>query len=239
MSLTGRVYRILFFLFAFYGEFYRLIREKEYEMTKANAKFDTKYMVKLALMVGIVLLMSMTPLGYVKTPALSVTLLTVPVAVGAILLGPLGGIVCGAAFGFSSLFKAITEGGFAGMLFSINPFATFILCVIARILDGWMTGLIFKGLHRGKTSKISYYAASLACPLLNTVFFMGFLVIFFYNTEFIQGFVTTLGETFPIAMNPITFIIAFVGIQGLIEAVICFLVASAVSRTLYRVLMHE
>lgn len=63
---------------------------------------NTRYMVELALMVAIILLMSFTPLGYVRTPGLSITLLTIPVAVGAIILGPKGGVVCGAAFGLTS-----------------------------------------------------------------------------------------------------------------------------------------
>ena len=53
--------------------------------------FDTKFMVELALMIAIIIIMSLTPLGYIRTPGLSITLLTVPVAVGAVLLGPTGG----------------------------------------------------------------------------------------------------------------------------------------------------
>ena len=56
--------------------------------TRTSAtKFNTKYMVELALMVAVILVMSLTPLGYIRTPGLSITLLTVPVAVGAIILG--------------------------------------------------------------------------------------------------------------------------------------------------------
>ena len=51
--------------------------------------------------------------------------------------------------------------------------------------------------------------------------------MFFYNTEYVQGIADTLG-----ASNPVIFAAAFVGAQGLIEAVVCFLIASAVSRTL-------
>ena len=50
--------------------------------TRTSAtKFNTKYMVELALMVAVILVMSLTPLGYIRTPGLSITLLTVPVAV--------------------------------------------------------------------------------------------------------------------------------------------------------------
>ena len=43
-------------------------------------------MVKLALMVAIIFVMAFSPLGYLRTPGLTITFLTVPVAVGAIIL---------------------------------------------------------------------------------------------------------------------------------------------------------
>ncbi len=205
-------------------------------MHTANKKFDTRYMVELAMMIAIILLMSFTPLGYIRTPGLSVTLLTIPVAVGAIILGPKGGAVCGLAFGATSFYMALTgSSAFAAMLLSISPVGTFITCIVARVLEGWLTGLIFAALYKkASTKKISYYIASLACPLLNTLFFMGFLCIFFYNTEYIQGIASGLGVG-----NPILFVTAFVGIQGLIEAGICFVIGSIVSRALFSALKRS
>ena len=205
-------------------------------MHTANKKFDTRYMVELAMMIAIILLMSFTPLGYIRTPGLSVTLLTIPVAVGAIILGPKGGAVCGLAFGATSFYMALTgSSAFAAMLLSISPVGTFITCIVARVLEGWLTGLIFAALYKkASTKKISYYIASLACPLLNTLFFMGFLCIFFYNTEYIQGIASGLGIG-----NPILFVAAFVGIQGLIEAGICFVIGSIVSRALFSALKRS
>ena len=205
-------------------------------MHTANKKFDTRYMVELAMMIAIILLMSFTPLGYIRTPGLSVTLLTIPVAVGAIILGPKGGAVCGLAFGATSFYMALTgSSAFAAMLLSISPVGTFITCIVARGLEGWLTGLIFAALYKkASTKKISYYIASLACPLLNTLFFMGFLCIFFYNTEYIQGIASGLGVG-----NPILFVAAFVGIQGLIEAGICFVIGSIVSRALFSALKRS
>ena len=193
-------------------------------------------MVELAMMIAIILLMSFTPLGYIRTPGLSVTLLTIPVAVGAIILGPKGGAVCGLAFGATSFYMALTgSSAFAAMLLSISPVGTFITCIVARVLEGWLTGLIFAALYKkASAKKFSYYIASLACPLLNTLFFMGFLCIFFYNTEYIQGIASGLG-----AGNPILFVAAFVGIQGLIEAGICFVIGSIVSRALFSALKRS
>lgn len=70
-----------------------------------NSKGNTKFLVELALMVAIIIVMALTPLGYIKTPGLSVTLLTIPVTVGAVMLGPAGGAVCGAAFGLTSFYQ--------------------------------------------------------------------------------------------------------------------------------------
>ena len=202
-------------------------------MNKGNRTFNTRYMVELALMIAIVIIMSFTPLGYIRTPGLSITLLTIPVAVGAVLLGPKGGAACGLAFGATSFYTALTGGSaFSAMLLSISPVGTFITCIVPRVLEGWLSGLLFAVLYKNlKTRKISYYAACLACPLLNTIFFMGFLCIFFYNTEYIQGIAAGLGVS-----NPIFFVAAFVGVQGLIEAGICFVLGSIVARTLFAAL---
>ena len=48
--------------------------------TAATKRSSTLYMVELAMMIAIILLMSFTPLGYLRTPGLSITLLTIPVA---------------------------------------------------------------------------------------------------------------------------------------------------------------
>ena len=179
----------------------------------AKKTFTTKYMVELAAMIAIIIIMAFTPLGYIKLPGLTITFLTIPVAVGAILLGSV----------------------FTFALFNLNPVFTIILTVVPRMLEGLLTGLIFKALHNIKSvQKISYYIASLACPLLNTLLFMSTLVALFYRTDFIQTYVTKFGVG-----NPFTFVVAFVGTQGAIEAVVCFIVASILSRSLYAILMKN
>lgn len=191
-----------------------------------NKKNRTRYMTELALMSAIIFMMAFTPLGYFRTPGLSITFLTVPVAVGAIILGPEGGAVCGLVFGITSLIQCFMGGSFGSMLLSINPLGTAFTCIVPRVLEGLLCGLVFRWIKRVSKNS-AYFAASLACPLLNTVFFMSAIVLIFYHTEYIQGLVQTLGVT-----NPLMFVVAFVGVQGMIEAVVCFLIASAVSRAL-------
>lgn len=193
---------------------------------KKRIRGNTHYMAELALMIAIIFIMAFTPLGYLRTPGLSITFLTVPVAVGAMILGPKGGAACGLAFGITSLMQCFGMSAMGAMLLSINPFGTVVTCIVPRILEGLLCGLIFQGL-RGKKKNLAYFVGGFSCPILNTVLYMSSLVLFFYQTEYIQGFVETLGVT-----NPLTFVIAFVGVQGAVEAAVCTVVGAAVTRAL-------
>lgn len=196
---------------------------------ETTTNFRTVKLVQLGLFTALIFLMAFTPIGYIKTPALSITLLVVPVSVGAIVLGPGSGAILGAVFGATSFIQCFGMDPFGTTLFGINPVATFIMCFIPRILMGWLTGLIFLGVKKGdKTKNISYAVGSLAGPLLNTVLFMITFVLFFYNTSFVQeSFVVPMGSP-----NVIAFLVAFVGINGLIEAGACFILGTAISKTI-------
>ena len=52
--------------------------------------------------------------------------------------------------------------------------------------------------------------------------FMGTLVIFFYTSDYLQGFAAMMGTT-----NVFAFIIAFVGLQGLLEIILAAIVVGA------------
>lgn len=51
------------------------------------------------------------------------------------------------------------------------------------------------------------------------------LVACFYSTEYIQGLAQSMG-----AANPFTFVALFVGVQGIVEAVVGFLACTAISK---------
>ena len=210
------------------------ITRKE-EETMTQKKFSTKYLVEMALLVAIILIMAFTPIGYIRTAGLEITLIVVPVAVGAVTLGPAAGAILGGVFGITSFIQCFGMSAFGTLLLGVNPVFTFLVCVPTRILDGWLTGLIYAGLKKTKIpSAGSVTLASLCCPLLNTTFFMGMLVIGFYNTEYIQSFVSALG-----AKNALLFILAFVGVNGLVEAIVCFVVGTAISAALKKALKYN
>ena len=103
-------------------------------------KFSTKQFVELALLVAVIVLLAFTPIGYIRTFGLEITLIVVPVTVGAVTLGPAAGAVLGAVCGITSFIQCFGMSPFGAVLLGINPAATFVVCVISRVLMGWLTG---------------------------------------------------------------------------------------------------
>lgn len=191
--------------------------------------FHASFIAELGLLIAIELVMKLIGLGSVPVGPLYMSFLTVPIAIAAMLLGPAAGAITGAVFGLVSFYDAVTGVSvMTGAFFQLSPVNTFILCVGTRVLMGIMVGLLFRLFHaldRGKT--VCFLLGALSAPLLNTFFFMGYIILVFYQTEYIQNLVTKLG-----AANPIAFVLMLVGIQGLIEAVVCGVAGTIVAKTL-------
>ena len=122
-----------------------------------------------------------------------------------------------------------------GALFQISPINTFVLCVVMRVLMGWCVGLLFRVLRRVDRKKSwSYFVGALSAPLLNTIFFMGYIVLVFYKTDYIQERVASLGMA-----NPLSFVVALVGVQGLIEIIVGCAVGGVLARAVASFLGHR
>lgn len=196
-------------------------------MEKKQNRVDVRYLTELALLIALQFVMRMVGLGRVPVGPLYMSFLTVPIAVGAILLGPLAGGILGAVFGGLSFYDAITGVSvMTGAFFAVDPLNTFVLCVVTRILVGVCAGWLFRIMHFfDRKGRICYWIGALATPVLNTLFFMSYICMVFYQTEFVQKLVADKG-----AANPVMFVVLLVGVQGLIEAVVCAAVGGAVTK---------
>ncbi|MCI5529168.1 MAG: ECF transporter S component [Blautia sp.] len=195
-----------------------------------NKQLKTSQITMLGLMIAILLLMAYTPLGYLNIGPLAITFNMIPVAISAIVLGPVGGAIAGAVFGITSFLQCIGIGGtsaMGAMLFSINPILAFIQRFIPRLLDGLLLGYIFQGLRK-KTKNIyaSCAVTGFFSAFLNTLFFMTLLVVLFGNTEYIQGLMG--------GKNVIVFICTFVGVNAICEMLSATIVTGAVGAALYK-----
>lgn len=192
-----------------------------------NKTTNVRFLAQLGLLAAIEIVMKLIGLGSVPVGPLYMSFLTVPIAVGAMTLGPSAGAILGAVFGLVSFKDAMTgASAMTGVFFQISPVHTFILCVVMRAIMGFCVGLLFKALRFiDRKGGWSYFIGALSAPLLNTLFFMGYIVAVFYQTEYIQGLVSTKG-----ASNPLMFVVLLVGVQGLIEAIVCCAAGGVITR---------
>lgn len=179
---------------------------------------NVRWLTQLALLIGIELAMRAIGLGAVPVGPLNMSFLTLPIAIGAIVVGPVAGMILGGVFGILSLTDAISgRSVMTGTFFSVSPVHTVILCVGMRMLMGYCCGLVYKAARKlDRKGTWSYFVGAVSAPLLNTLFFMGYICLVFYKIDYVQNLVTKLG-----AANPLMFVVLLVGIQGLAEAGVC------------------
>lgn len=194
-------------------------------------RVDTRRMVLLAMLSGILLIMSFTPLGYLNIGPLAISLNMIPVAIGAVALGPGGGAFLGAAFGITSCLQCVGIGGTSAMgviLFEISPVLTILQRLVPRVLAGWLTGLVYCQLRK-PSFRYAAYIAGFCAALFNTVFFMSALVLLFGKTQYLQELIA--------GRNILLFIVSFVGINALVEVLSTTVVVGAVCRALEKLKM--
>lgn len=191
-------------------------------------------MVIIAVLAAILVIMTITPLGYIPiTPVIGATLNMIPVAVGAVVVGPVGGAVLGAVFGITSLLNAMGVMGVPSVLgttlLSINVPCTIVVCVVPRALMGFVVGILYKALYKVFPNKIVLIAITgFLAAAINTLFFMTTLILLFTPA------LKELG-VWADGVNVFKFVAGFVGINALIEMAVSCVLTTIVGGALYKV----
>lgn len=198
-------------------------------MNKQTTTFSrTLYIVQLAILSAILILMSFTPIGYLKLGPVSITFNTIPVVIGAIVLGPAAGAVLGGIFGATSFIQCFGMDAFGTALLSINPFFTAVVCFVPRILIGVFAALVFRAFSKARKNNgkgiLSYAVSALTGAVTNTVFFVGLLVLFFGNAEAVRQM---LGDSI------VAIITALITANSIIEAIVCTVVGGAIAKAIF------
>ncbi|MBQ4081959.1 MAG: ECF transporter S component [Clostridia bacterium] len=110
---------------------------------------------------------------------LTLSLVLVPIVVGAVLFGPASGAVLGGIFGAVVTFLVITgrAGEFSTMMWTAHPIMTVLVCMLKGIGAGFVAGLIAKAFKKHSFAVI--VLASAAAPIVNTgIFLAGILTVF-------------------------------------------------------------
>lgn len=196
----------------------------------SNERKRTLRMTQLAMLGAIIVLMAFTPLGYLKIGPLSITFLTIPVVIGAILMTPVDGAILGGIFGITSFAQCFGMDAFGTTLMSYNPLFCAIVCIIPRILIGLFAGLVNKKLDATNLNKtVSYAISAFVGALTNTVFFVGLLIILFKNSEALSA----LGE------SVLQIISVLVTTNSLVEALACVVLVAAISKACVSVIKRR
>lgn len=201
---------------------------------KMNIKKQTVSMVIIAVLAAILVIMTITPLGYIPiTPVIGATLNMIPVAVGAVVVGPVGGTVLGAVFGITALLNAMGVMGAPSVLgttlLSINVPSTIVVCIVPRVLMGFVVGILYKALYRIFPNKIVLIAIiGFLAAAINTLFFMGTLILLFTPELKNMG-------VWADGVNVFKFVAGFVGVNALIEMAVSCVLTTIVGGALYKV----
>ncbi|MBR7189254.1 MAG: ECF transporter S component [Clostridia bacterium] len=190
-------------------------------------KLSTREFVLIALLVAILIV-----LGYVNIPqpaGLSITFNMIPVAIAAIAIGPAGGAILGGAFGIISFLQCFGICGFSGMgaaLAAINPLLAFVQRFFPRLIDGLLLGFIYRFVKRKLNAYAGCAVTGFMAAFLNTLLFMTSLVWIFGGTEYMQNSMAGRGM--------LTYIVAAVGVNGVVEMIVSTLLTGAIGAALHK-----
>ncbi len=180
--------------------------------------------VRVAILSAVILLLGFTSLGYLKlNPVVVVTLVNIPVIIGAIIIGPAAGAFLGLVFGLTSLAQCLMGDVLGTLLIGVSPLRTVIVCLIPRVLAGWLCALAFRAMSVHGRKKLHYALAAALGSLLNTALFVGALFALFGGEASFLGLLGTSEVTLGV-------ITAFIGINGVLELVLCVAVGFAIER---------
>ncbi len=114
--------------------------------------------------------------AFIKIGMFSVSLVLVPIVIGAATCGPIVGAWLGFVFG-----AVVLLNGDAAAFLMIDPAGTVITVLLKGLLCGLVSGLVYRGLEK-YNSVLAVVSAAIVCPIVNTGVFLLGSFVFFYDT---------------------------------------------------------
>lgn len=142
-----------------------------------NAKLNR--MVSIALLMALVLVMQMLSGIIPPVGGFSISLVLIPIVMGAVLFGPAAGAFLGATFGVIVFVNCVTGADPGGaMVFQANPVLCFIVVMAKGTLAGLASGWVYK-LMKNWNSHAAMLCAAILCPVVNTGVFIACMLTIF------------------------------------------------------------
>ncbi len=132
----------------------------------------TKRLTVLALLTAIVVVLQLVG-SFIRFGPFSISLVLVPIVIGAAICGPAAGAWLGFVFGIVVLLS-----GDAGAFMTVNAFGTIVTVLVKGAAAGFLAGLVYS-LFEKKNRYLAVIAAAIVCPVVNTgIFLLGCLAFF-------------------------------------------------------------
>lgn len=192
---------------------------------------DTKTLTKLGLFTAIIMMLGLTPLGFITIGAVGITTVHIPVILGSFIFNLKQSAYLGLIFGLTSFIRCFTTpDGISAIVLGNGNFGVYNLVLIVaivfipRVLVGVFTYLSHKILSKiKKTQKLAMPISAFIGSMTNTVFVLGGLYVWSFEQSAVGFGVSDA--------NPWTFLMVLIGVvvsNGIIEAVVAVLVSSPV-----------
>lgn len=154
---------------------------------------ELRRFVLASMFAAIVIVLALTPLGYIPLPLVKMTIIHIPVIVGSVVLGPRYGALLGGLFGATSLFTNTMTPALTSFTFSPliplpgtdhGSWLALIVCFVPRILVGIVPYFVYVGVQklpfiRKEGNPLSLALAGVLGSLTNTFGVMGLIWLLF------------------------------------------------------------
>lgn len=196
-------------------------------MNSTRKKYWTvRKVTTLALFSALVLILQLLG-GFIRFGMFSVSLVLIPIVLGAAFCGTLAGGWLGLVFGL-----AVLISGDAGAFLAVNPFGTVVTVLLKGILAGLCAGVVYRLLARWNVY-VGVLCAAAVCPIVNTGVFLSLCTVFFMPT--IREWAASFGyENVGVYM-----ILGLVGGNFLFELLFNIVLSPAIVRLLHAVHLTE
>ena len=190
------------------------------KLIETKKSFTVRRMTVTGMLGAISVVLGMTPLGFIPIGTTNATIMHIPVIIGAIVEGPIVGMLVGLIFGISSLIRSITIPTPTSFVFW-NP----LVSILPRILIGLASYYIYKlSIKTTKNEAVSLGIAEAIGTLVNTLGVLGMIYVLYA-----EKFVTAIGLSADNAFK----IISGIGItNGLPEMFVAMIIVTAVVKAI-------
>ena len=138
-----------------------------------------KRMVTIAFLMALVFVMQLVTGMIPPIGGFSISLVLIPIVMGAVLYGPGAGALLGATFGTIVYINCVTGADPGGaMVFQANPILCLLVVMGKGVLAGLASGLMYKLLSKWN-AHVAMLCAAIVCPVVNTGFFILCMLTFF------------------------------------------------------------